>query len=229
MSNYASYRSPSNTTFPVLPDLGTRYRQRRPNAAGFEWIPAISSLGLTDAIDNILIFTSVAFMLLADQTPLLSIFKMLCCFTGAYTLRSITVALTSFPDPRLGCVRIEENFFTTFAVHRCGDCMFSGHATVGTLFALYWLSVVPVKRDAVYHLLRGVNWVAAAAEMLVIIANRAHYSVDVAVAIYTSIGVYFTFAYAWHIHITARSRLTDLTQPGMVYSSLEHYEAMAEH
>ena len=166
-------------------------------------------------------------MLLGDQTPLLSIFKMLCCFTGAYILRSITVALTSFPDPRMGCIKIEENFFSTFTMHRCGDCMFSGHATVGTLFALYWFSVVPVERFAAYDVLRSVNWVGAAAEMLVIIANRAHYTVDVAVAIYTSIGVYFTFAYTWHLHITMHGRLTDLTQPGMVYSSLEHYETMA--
>jgi len=132
----------------------------------------------------------------------------------------MSVFVTSFPDPRIGCERIESNFFTTIVFHRCGDCMFSGHAVVGTLFSLYWLFVNPVERNIIFQFLRTMVWTSSIAELWAIIANRSHYSVDVIVAIYTSTGVFFSFSYFWDKHVTSQDELLDLTDPNR-FGSIE--------
>lgn len=91
--------------------------------------------------------------------------------------------------------------------------MFSGHAVVGTLFSLYWYYVKPKSRDLIFKFSRLAAWLAAAAEFFVIIANRSHYTVDVVVAVYISIGVWFTFNHFWDQTITKQDQLLDLTDP----------------
>lgn len=110
-------------------------------------------------------------------------------------------------------MRIESNFFTTFPFHRCGDCIFSGHAAVCTLFSLYWLYVKPTTRNIAFHLLRTLIWLTALAEMWAIIANRSHYTVDVIVAIYVSTGVFFSWTHFWEKQVEAKGSLKDLTHP----------------
>lgn len=121
--------------------------------------------------------------------------------------------VTSLPDPRPGCERIESDFWTTIVFHRCGDCIFSGHAAVGTLFSLYWLFVKPTVSDGSFQLLRIGIWLTSVAEIWAILANRSHYTIDVLVAIYISIGIFFTFSYAWDKAVTSKGRLADLTDP----------------
>lgn len=167
---------------------------------GFEYIPEIKALELTDALDNVIIISSVSFILFEDTAPLMSLFKLFSTFSITYLLRSLTVFLTSLPDPRMGCQRIESNFFTTIVFHRCGDCIFSGHAVVGTLFSLYWAHVRPRARNRIFKFMRFMVWSTTIAEFWAIIANRSHYTVDVAVAIYTSVGVFYSFSFLLEKH-----------------------------
>lgn len=121
--------------------------------------------------------------------------------------------VTSLPDPRAGCLKIESDFWSTFVFHRCGDCIFSGHAAVGTLFSLYWLFVRPSVQDGAFQLIRIGIWCTSLAETWAILANRSHYSIDVIVAIYVSVGVFFTFTYVWEKAVVEKGYLTDLTDP----------------
>ncbi len=91
---------------------------------------------------------------------------------------------------------------------------------MSTLFSLYWLYAKPRKRDSTFRLFQIIMWTTAVAELWAIVANRSHYTVDVVVAIYTSIGVYYTFEYFFQNHIIFKNRLLDLTNPHEYHLSI---------
>jgi hypothetical protein len=62
-------------------------------------------------------------------------------------------------------------------------------------------------------------WITALTGFWAIIANRSHYTVDVIVAIYISIGVWFTVSYLEEIYILRKIRLLDLTDPNAFYKA----------
>lgn len=94
--------------------------------------------------------------------------------------------------------------------------MFSGHTVVLVLFGLYWYEVVPSKRDGVYLAMRSFLWSLTPLGLWTIIANRAHYTVDVVIAIYVSVGVWLGFTHFWDKGILQRQRLGSLTHPHLV-------------
>ncbi|KAF9285759.1 hypothetical protein BGZ68_003585 [Mortierella alpina] len=132
-------------------------------------------------------------------------------------MRITTVAITSYPDPREGCDRSIGEFFTTFNLHRCGDCMFSGHTVIFVICALIWTS------HGYHRFPRRFRWLAISCliivwflcigSAIVVIANRAHYTSDVLVAFYVAAGNFYLWTYILDKYIEGKGRLRDLTHP----------------
>lgn len=119
---------------------------------------------------------------------------------------------TSLPDPRPGCQQVSlDRIFTNVSLHRCGDCVFSGHTMMMTFCFLFWLStskrsLCSVKKltenpssqrlvMALLILMRIESFLAMIAGIMMILLNRAHYTVDVVVAIYVACGLWWSHAY----------------------------------
>ncbi|KAF9416026.1 hypothetical protein BGZ94_010329 [Podila epigama] len=204
MANVASYLSPDNETFPKLTDRG------------FEAIPSITVLWLTDLADAIL-FIPTVIMVATHYRPLYLLCKVLLTWALCNVMRITTIAITSFPDPREGCVHSVAEFFTTFSLHRCGDCMFSGHTVIFVISALVWTSHgyhrFPRRFRWLGILCVLFVWTLCIGSAIIVIANRAHYTVDVLVAFYVAGGNFYIWTYVFDRYIEGRGRLRDLTHP----------------
>ncbi|RKP10520.1 PAP2 superfamily C-terminal-domain-containing protein [Thamnocephalis sphaerospora] len=198
MGNVASKRSPDNRVVPVLPD------------AGFEHIGQIKALYLTDVFDFVIIIPAVIYILL-HRTPLSCAVQSLTTCSIGCILRITTVAITSFPDPRLDCERIEGDPFASVSLHRCGDAMFSGHTMIFVLGALMWTSFSPLNWAG--RIATFLTWCCAIAGGIIIIANRAHYTVDVLVAFYVTVGAWYFVQWWWHHWLVVPNRLVSLRFP----------------
>ncbi|KAG0226776.1 hypothetical protein BGW42_003428 [Actinomortierella wolfii] len=204
MANVASSLSPDNTETPKLTDRM------------FEVIPSIQLLWLTDLADAIM-FVPTMLLILTHYRPLYLLCKVLLTWALCNVMRITTVAITSFPDPRDGCMHQLSEFFTTFTLHRCGDCMFSGHTVIFVISALVWTSHG-------YHRfpkrLRWLGiacvvfvWIICIGSALIVIANRAHYTADILVAFYVAGGNWYIWTYVFDRYIEDKGRLRDLTHP----------------
>ncbi|KAG9065306.1 hypothetical protein KI688_002630 [Linnemannia hyalina] len=91
MANVASYLSPDNTETPKLSDRG------------FEAIPSITLLWLTDLADGLL-FIPTIILIATHYRPLYLLCKVLLTWSFCNIMRITTVAITSMPDPRDGCI-----------------------------------------------------------------------------------------------------------------------------
>ncbi|GJJ72405.1 hypothetical protein EMPS_04762 [Entomortierella parvispora] len=204
MANVASYLSPDNTEVPKMSDRL------------FEAIPSIKLLWLTDLADA-LMFIPTVILILTHYRPLYLLCKVLLTWTLCNVMRITTIAITSYPDPRDGCVHAVGEFFSTFLLHRCGDCMFSGHTVIFVISALVWTS------HGYHRFPRRLRWLAwicmlfvwalCFGSALIVIANRAHYTVDVMVAFYVAGGNFYIWTYIFDHYIEDRGRLKDLTRP----------------
>jgi PAP2 superfamily C-terminal len=105
------------------------------------------------------------------------------------------VFLTQIPDPRKGC-EVASGIFDIKA-HRCGgnvnfveitvDCMFSGHAVIITVITLAFHEL---KMNQIALLLIRL---LALINLIFIVASRAHYSIDVIIAVYITVCNWFMF------------------------------------
>ncbi|KAF9934409.1 sphingomyelin synthase [Linnemannia zychae] len=204
MANVASYLSPDNTKVPKLTDRL------------FEAIPSIKLLWLTDLADA-LMFVPTIILVLTHYRPLFLLCKVLLTWTLCNLMRITTVAITSFPDPREGCIHSVDEFFTTFRLHRCGDCMFSGHTVIFVISALVWSSHgyhrFPKRLRWLAWIVILFVWALCIGSVFIVIANRAHYTVDVLVAFYIAGGNFYIWTYIFEHYIEDRGRLKDLTHP----------------
>ncbi|KAG0343121.1 sphingomyelin synthase [Podila humilis] len=204
MANVASYLSPDNTTTPKLSDRL------------FEVIPSISVLWLTDLADAVM-FVPTVILVLTHFRPLYLLCKVLLTWALCNLMRITTVAITSFPDPRSGCQHTVGEFFTTFQLHRCGDCMFSGHTVIFVISALVWTSHGYHRFPRRYRWLAWIcmlfAWALCIGSAFIVIANRAHYTVDVLVAFYIAGGNWYLLTYLFDRYIEDKDRLHDLTHP----------------
>ncbi|KAI9598945.1 PAP2 superfamily C-terminal-domain-containing protein [Syncephalis fuscata] len=206
MSNVASKRSPDNHVVAPLRD------------AGFEKIGQISALYLTDVFDAIAIIPAVLYLLLAHRTPMSCAVQALIACTIGCLMRITTVAITSFPDPRLDCERVTGSPFDSVSLHRCGDAMFSGHTMIFVLGALMWTTFSPL--TLIFRAISLFFWCCAIAGGLIILANRSHYTVDVLVACYVTVGAWYFVQWWWHNWVVLPNRLTSLRFPhGNMYDS----------
>jgi hypothetical protein len=204
MANVASYLSPDNTKVPKLSDRL------------FEAIPSIQLLWLTDLAD-VLLFVPTIILVLTHYRPLYLLCKVLLTWALCNLMRITTVAITSFPDPRDGCMHSVGEFFTTFLLHRCGDCMFSGHTVIFVISALVWTSHGYHRFPKRYRWLAWICvlfvWALTIGSAIIVIANRAHYTVDVLVAFYVAGGNFYIWTYVFDRYIEEKGRLKDLTHP----------------
>ncbi|KAF9113777.1 hypothetical protein BGX27_000811 [Mortierella sp. AM989] len=204
MANVASYLSPDNTETPKL------------NDRLFEAIPSISLLWLTDLADAIM-FIPTFVLILTHYRPLYLFCKVLLTWALCNIMRITTIAITSLPDPRDGCIRSLGEFFTTFTLHRCGDCMFSGHTVIFVISALVWSSHgyhrFPHRFRWLAVIFLVLVWCLCIGSAVIVIANRAHYSVDVLVAFYVAGGNFYIWTYILDHYIEEKGRLRDLTHP----------------
>ncbi|KAF9967939.1 hypothetical protein BGZ70_007573 [Mortierella alpina] len=204
MANVASYLSPDNTQTPKLSDRL------------FEAIPSITLLWLTDLAD-IILFVPTVLLVLTHYRPLYLLCKVLLTWALCNLMRITTIAITSFPDPRAGCIHSVGEFFSTFTLHRCGDCMFSGHTVIFVISALVWTSHGYHRFP---HRLRWLAWIClifvwclCIGSAIIVIANRAHYTVDVLVAFYVAGGNFYIWTHIFEHYIEGKGRLKDLTRP----------------
>lgn len=146
----------------------------------------------------------LTYLLFFDIRPLAHSLRIGHAISAAYCLRSLSMLVTSLPDPRPGCVRVSKNFFTTFALHRCGDCIFSGHMSLLMIFFLYvWTAHCPQdtggelgkKRRRLLLLFRIITSACLVGGTWAILANRTHYTVDLVVAVYTCAALWYAHAY----------------------------------
>ncbi|KAG0047478.1 hypothetical protein BGZ83_007470, partial [Gryganskiella cystojenkinii] len=204
MANVASYLSPDNTEVPKMSDRL------------FEAIPSIKLLWLTDLADA-LMFIPTVILVLTHYRPLYLLCKVLLTWALCNLMRITTIAITSFPDPRDGCVHSVGEFFSTFLLHRCGDCMFSGHTVIFVISALVWTSHGYHRFPKRYRWLAWICliivWALCFGSAIIVIANRAHYTVDVMVAFYVAGGNFYIWTYIFDHYIEEKGRLTDLTRP----------------
>lgn len=204
MANVASYLSPDNTETPKLPDRG------------FEAIPSITLLWLTDLADGLL-FIPIILLIATHYRPLYLLCKVLLTWSLCNIMRITTVAITSMPDPRDGCIRSVGEFFTSFSLHRCGDCMFSGHTVIFVISALVWTSHgyhrFPARFRWLGILCLAFVWCLCIGSAIIVIANRAHYTSDVLVAFYVAGGNFYVMTYFLDHYVEGKGRLKDLTHP----------------
>jgi hypothetical protein len=199
MANVASKRSPNNRIVAPLRD------------AGFEKIGQISALYLTDVFDAIAIIPALLFIFLYHRTPLsCAVQIMITCCIGCI-LRITTVAITSFPDPRLDCEHVTGSPFESVSLHRCGDAMYSGHTMLFVLGALIWTAFSPL--TWFFRAVTFFFWCCAIAGGIIIIANRSHYTVDILVACYVIVGAWYFVQWWWHQWIVVPNRLVSLRFP----------------
>jgi hypothetical protein len=105
-------------------------------------------------------------------------------------LRCVTVALTIFPAPTLKCaykMPSKPSYFLIEPILRmlrpdgmsswCHDMLFSGHAMLFVLAALF------LSQSSGSKFWRYIGWVLAIPGIFLLLAARVHYSVDIAVAI----------------------------------------------
>ncbi|KAI8874207.1 hypothetical protein GQ42DRAFT_115748, partial [Ramicandelaber brevisporus] len=192
MANVASQRSKKIVHREALPDVF------------FDFLPEITIIELTDVFDFVMLIPTVIWILLSPA-PLFLLVHGLAAWGVTNIMRTATVAITSLPDPRPGCEFVEGNVFTTFLLHRCGDCIFSGHTIIFVVTALVWTTYPPFLHRHIPGLLGLlvrfglplIMWLLCIAAALIVLANRAHYTVDVMLAFFITIGNWYTIKNFW--------------------------------
>ncbi|KAJ2767329.1 hypothetical protein IWQ56_003373 [Coemansia nantahalensis] len=202
MANVASKRSrliEDQLGFrPTLPDVF------------YEFIGYVELLWMTDMFDA-LMFVSTTLLVLSHERPWRVTSRLVLAWGLASLIRITTVAITSVPDPRPSCEYVTGNVFTAFTLHRCGDAIFSGHTLIFVVCAMTWASFAP--KTIAGRVLTTCAWALCIAGSLIVIANRAHYTIDVLLAWYIAPGAWFTVAWFWYWHITRKGRLLRIEFP----------------
>lgn len=159
-------------------------------------VPRISALWLTDVFVVASAGLAIGHALLVHARPeqampqlsrtifVLHVLRTYARKQRPWLTRSMSLAVTRLPDPRPGCERITGSPMTTYAAHRCGDCMFSGHTLLHAVAVLYCAEHGTPRMAALAGLL-------ALCGVAAIVANHAHYTVDIVVAIYTTVAVWY--------------------------------------
>ncbi|KAJ2303691.1 hypothetical protein IWW55_002799 [Coemansia sp. RSA 2706] len=202
MANVASQRSK------LIEDaLGTRFTL--PDVF-FGFIGFVELLWMTDMFDA-LMFVPTAALVMSHERPWRVVSRLLLAWGLASLIRITTVAITSVPDPRPSCQYVSGNVFTAFTLHRCGDAIYSGHTLIFVVCAMVWTSFAP--KNVVGRVLTTCAWGLCVAGSLIVIANRAHYTIDVLLAWYIAPGAWYTVAWFWYWQVTKKGRLLRIEFP----------------
>ncbi|KAJ1924130.1 hypothetical protein IWQ60_005424 [Tieghemiomyces parasiticus] len=199
VANVASYRSSLIQHQVPLPDLG------------FEVIPEIRELWMTDLFDALMFAPTAIMATFFNRRPNYILVKGIGSSLICNIMRITTVAITSVPDPRPGCEFVMGDFWTTFRLHRCGDAMFSGHTIIFVLCTMVWISHAP--RNWIGIVCTFLIATVCIAGSLVVVANRAHYTMDILVAWYISGSVWFTVSHFWDTQVVRRGWFRTINFP----------------
>ncbi|KAJ2449589.1 hypothetical protein GGI03_007070 [Coemansia sp. RSA 2337] len=165
---------------------------------------------MTDMFDA-LMFVPTAALIITHDRPWRVVSRLLLSWGLASIIRITTVAITSVPDPRPSCEYAHGNVFSTFTLHRCGDAIYSGHTLIFVVCSLVWSSFAP--RNWLGRILTAFVYGLAIAGSLIVIANRAHYTIDVLLAWYIAPGAWYIVAWFWFWHVTKKGRLLKIEFP----------------
>ncbi|KAJ2040743.1 hypothetical protein H4S04_002732 [Coemansia sp. S16] len=202
MANVASQRSKL-----IEDQLGQRFTL--PDVF-FLFIGYVELLWMTDMFDA-LMFVPTAALIITHDRPWRVVSRLLLSWGLASIIRITTVAITSVPDPRPSCEYAHGNVFSTFTLHRCGDAIYSGHTLIFVVCSLVWSSFAP--RNWLGRILTAFVYGLAIAGSLIVIANRAHYTIDVLLAWYIAPGAWYIVAWFWFWHVTKKGRLLKIEFP----------------
>ncbi|KAJ2448400.1 hypothetical protein GGF42_005120 [Coemansia sp. RSA 2424] len=202
MANVASKRSKL-----IEDQLGQRFTL--PDVF-FLFIGYVELLWMTDLFDA-LMFVPTAALIILHERPWRVVSRLLLSWGLASIIRITTVAITSVPDPRPSCEYSQGNVFSTFTLHRCGDAIYSGHTLIFVVCSMVWASFAP--RNWVGRILTTFVFGLSIAGSFIVIANRAHYTIDVLLAWYIAPGAWYTVAWFWYWHVTKKGRLLRIEFP----------------
>jgi hypothetical protein len=131
--------------------------------------------------------------------------------TISYTLRMLTVSLTSLPGPAPHCRPGSDEYFPPQnwidiltrvgpmygKFNSCGDLIFSGHMSYTNSALLLYLRTL----DRYFKCYSRVRWTIGITYLFVLaglcLSGRKHYTVDVVLGIMISTLVYFHFEHGW--------------------------------
>ncbi|KAJ1953339.1 hypothetical protein GGI12_006034, partial [Dipsacomyces acuminosporus] len=176
----------------------------------FDFIGYVDKLWMTDMFD-VLMFVPTVLLVLSHERPWRVISRLGLAWTLASLIRITTVAITSVPDPRPTCEYVVGNVFSTFTLHRCGDAIYSGHTLIFVICSMVWASFAP--KNWIGRIGTTLMFGIAIAGSLVVIANRAHYTIDVLLAWYIAPGSWYVVAWFWYWHVTKMGRLLKIEFP----------------
>lgn len=210
--------SPSNAEFPTFPDLGHHF------------ITKIEQLWFTDFFVLVCLALTLFQLFFFDSQLPRSAMRIFNVLGVVYLLRGASLVATVLPDPRMGCERITSRLFTTFTLHRCGDCIFSGHMSIITVMILHWSTQRATgggHRTLLFNAMKVLMYGCGALGAWAILANRAHYTVDLVIAIYACLGIWWGYDAYWWDHGKKANNTLLLRNEGqekLVYSTREQMD-----
>ncbi|EPR79769.1 sphingomyelin synthetase, partial [Spraguea lophii 42_110] len=180
-SNIASHWSLDNNKYEPLPDLFFE-------TFGYYYSFVIidSSMYILLAITIILIFT--------NRDALQISFRLICCISIGYFIRMTTLAVTNLPDPNKECFKVDKSsILSEFNFSRCGDNIYSGHTLI-CMFLAFTCTSYKYFNNFYYNIIMNVIvWLLAMTSIIFLLLGRIHYTVDVVLSIYISIGIWILY------------------------------------
>eukprot|EP00033_Pygsuia_biforma_P000451 GCRY01000536.1.p1 GENE.GCRY01000536.1~~GCRY01000536.1.p1 ORF type:complete len:361 (-),score=81.42 GCRY01000536.1:641-1723(-) len=172
---------------------------------------------------DIVLFVEVALALLWITTPLFrrnSQFAFALAFkhgsvvmAQGILLRILSYMVTSLPAPTPHCLpgaeefhpprTVYEIFFSSNTDTCCGDLVFSGHC-----FHTFMLTLLVHKfgaKDRVHNIVRGIMWFLFPFQLFFLLVLRQHYTLDLVVAIYVTVMLFYLYDYLEKIKIYAKA------------------------
>jgi len=155
----------------------------------FDIFPDVKLDPMSDVILYILLM-SLVFRIIFHPRGL-SISRRFIVICGCvYFVRSLTLVVTSFPDPQARCQDYDASWSLWGAASfSCGDMMFSGRTVLLMLVALCWTEYTKS------IVVRCVIWVVAIAGMLSLIISRSHYTIDILISIFVTALIWMQYHY----------------------------------
>lgn len=205
VASVAWFRTPARG--PPLPDL---FHDYLPDLSGTEWevIP--------DYILNVDYLCTVA-LLLYRGVFISVLCRSVIVYAALMVLRCITVLVTTLPDSDPHCRLVvpgtvpmseidygkvwEKTLSLIIPVNpiTCGDMIFSGHTAIMVMLALIWHHYYPARKgNYAVNPVKVVVWLTTFFVLMVIIAVRKHYTVDVFLGLYLTMtvwGAYHRYAH----------------------------------
>lgn len=184
MANISSFWSIDLNESEPLPDFA------------FEWLRIHEINYIVEMCMNFLIvFTLVSILTKRDAIKIY--FRFFICASICYFLRMSLVSMTNLPSPNERCIKITEKHLTHFGYNRCGDVMFSGHTLITTICVLTWTSHDLMRNQWLSRVMCYFVWTVATIVYISIVVARNHYTIDVLLSIYITVGIWALYGNLW--------------------------------